>query len=212
MEGKITYKQYLDAYKDGYSDSLKETQYRNAQQRWNDLKSDEERLQKDYLALKAKINKNKSRSLSAWIGYSSAPKKSKVSHTRQTTMETTATTETKETTATTETKETTATTASDVIDLVEVTEGEGEEATSGDNVVKISKRETPAQNKLEVEINNLKTQFHSLVTLQQTGLSSVDKKQIDEVKESIKAKELKLNRLKSEAIRMKKRRQNYRKV
>ena len=83
------------------------------------------------------------------------------------------------------------TTVTDVPDVVEVTEGEGDgTATTGGSVEKISDREKPAQKKLQDGTGNLKTQFHSLVTLQQTGLSSVDKKQIDSVKASIKEKEL----------------------
>ena len=81
------------------------------------------------------------------------------------------------------------------------------ESKTADNVAKISEHEKPAQRRLEDEIGKLKTQFHSLVTLRETGLSSVDKKQIDEVKSAISDKELKLKRLKSEAERQRKRRQ-----
>lgn len=194
MEGtKITYKKYVEAYREAYSDTKKETQFKNAQRRWNDLKNNEESIQKDYLALKAKANKDKSRSLGAWVGYSSAPKKSKVDHAAH--VEEQAGTSSQ------------SIAVSDVVDVVDVTEEGEEETTSDDNVADNLEREKPAQKKLEDEISNLKTQFHSLVTLKQTGLSTVDKKQIDEVKTSIKQKELKLNRLKAEASRQKKRRQ-----
>ena len=44
MEGKITYQKFLDAYREANSDLKKDTQYKNGQARWNDLKGDSERI------------------------------------------------------------------------------------------------------------------------------------------------------------------------
>ena len=198
MEGKITYQKFLDVYREANSDLKKDTQYKNGQARWNDLKGDEECLQRELLMLKAKSNKKKIRSLSAWAGYSASSKKAKVDQVSS-----------KGKSTVTSNDEEKSSTSSELIQstVIEVTEDESDESKTSGNVAKISEHEKPAQRRLEDEISKLKTQFYSLVALRETDLSSVDKKQNDEVKSAIFDKELKLKRLKSEAERQSKRRQ-----
>lgn len=55
-------------------------------------------------------------------------------------------------------------------------------------------RDTPAQTKSREKIAELESQLASLITIRNSGLSTVTKKQIDDVKEEIKKEKTRLDR------------------
>ena len=55
-------------------------------------------------------------------------------------------------------------------------------------------KDTPAQTKSRKEISELESQLASLITVRDSGLSNVTKKQTDDVKESIKKEKTHLER------------------
>ena len=68
-EKELMYEHFLKAYAEAYPDLLRQTQFKNAQKLWNEVKNDREKHDEMILDFKKKAKEKEGKSLGKWANW-----------------------------------------------------------------------------------------------------------------------------------------------
>ena len=68
-EKELMYERFLKAYAEAYPDYLRQTQFKNAQKLWNEVKNDHEKHDEMILDFKKKAKEKEGKSLGKWANW-----------------------------------------------------------------------------------------------------------------------------------------------